>query len=1174
MGVRRRRVRSYDAAMTCGSCGSDAPARARFCPACGHPLVARHDERRVATVLFADLVGFTRLSEGADPEHVKNLVDRCFEQLAADIVSYGGQVDKVIGDALVAIFGAPVAHEDDAERAVRAALRMQEHLDQLRTEATIDVQMRVGVNTGEVLVGALRAGGDYTAMGDVVNTASRLQSIAQPGQVVVGPATYAATARAIEYEPLGALSVKGREETVDAWHAIGAVAPPGFRRARPLTPLVGRDDEMILLGASLTTTVTRRRTHFILMVGEAGVGKTRLAAELGRTAEEEHGARVLTGHCIPYGESDAWYPIAAMIASACSVGLEDDTEDQRAGAHRETAAVLGLAPSDPEVGRITDGLLHIMGKPSNLETVDPGRAHEDSLRAVLSFTAALAEQRPLVLILSDLHWADTELLDFLPRLLQHLSGLSVMLLATARTEFADEWTPPPGRHNVVNVHLDPLDECDADELLAALLPNTPVEVRTALRDRSGGNPFFVEELAAMAGEDGAGATTELPATLHGLVAARLDRLRPAERAVLEDAAVIGASGPVNLVEVLATSHGFDTTETLSALADAGLLDLDDGEFSFRNELTREIAYGTLTKAERARRHNLLAKTLAHEGERTGRIEEVMDRLGYHFNLAASLLTELGTGSGVPPEMAREASSFLARAARRAEQREDWKSAERHLNGAIPLVAPAEREELLALHLARARARAEQRATPGARHDLATVERLARELGDDRAQAGATTILGDVQYKEGDLPTASDTLDRAVAQWRVIGDEAGLAEALRFSGMTALFRGNTDKAAVDIDEALSLFRRCDDRRGEAWALQNLAWLSFIQGEYDIAEARLETSAVTFTELSDWGGVSWALGLLAWVRYTQGRMEEARDLATRMEREAGELGNRWARSMMNVLLANIGIWTGDPDTATGKAQDAAEVFRSLGDPWGELQAMSPLILAQTLSGRYDRAVALIDEVETVGFQILDDAMSMMPGLIRVAIAVMAGVDGAYLIATESLGDLDGKRFINDEQRMLLGLAALQAGKVDIGRDLLVRARSLAFGAGSDVANEVALGMALVASDRPADALALCAEIEPALVTYADRFRHALVGAFAHARCNDAVAAERELTRAMTIIDGTGSVLDRAIAQLAAAAIWGPSARADAATAEAAGLLDCGGVDPVGWKRLFALMAPPAA
>ena len=842
---------------------------------------------------------------------MKNIVDRTFERLAADVVAYGGQVDKVIGDALVAIFGAPVAHEDDAERAVRAGLRMQERLEQLNRDAGTDLRMRIGINTGEVLVGALRAGGDYTAMGDVVNTASRLQTIAAPGQVVVGPVTHSATDRAVRYEPLGALSVKGREEAVDAWQAVAAIAPPGFRRARPETPLVGRDDDLVVLRASLTTAVTRRRTHLVMVVGEAGVGKTRLAAEIGREAEDGYDARVLTGHCIPYGETDPWYPIASMITAACCTTLDDDAEVLRHALHRSVGQTFATRPDDPEIGRLTDGLLALMGKALPSDAVDPGRAREESLRAVLSYFAALAEERPLVLILSDLHWADPDFLEFLPRLLQRLSGLPVMVLATARSEFADEWSPPPGRHNMVNVHLDPLDDRDTDALLVALLPDTPGTVRDALRDRSGGNPFFVEELAAMAA-DSDGSPTDLPATLHGLVAARLDRLPASEHAVLEDAAVIGTAGPIALLEVLGATHAVDARAALGELARAGLLDVADDEYSFRNELTREIAYGTLTKAERARRHGVLAKHIAMEGERTGRIEEVMDRLAYHFNLAASLLTELGTGAGLPAGHAHDAASFLSRgttAPSSARTGSRPRSTCRTRSRSSTARSSAER---LGLHLLRARARAEQRDTPGARHDLAIVDRLAREADDRRSLACAGTILGDVQYKEGDLPEATATFERAIAEWRAIGDSYGLAEALRFAGMTALFRGHHAVAARNIEEALALFRSVHDLRGEAWALQNLAWIAFIDGEYTKAEIRLETSAATFAEVGDWGGVSWALGLLAWVRFNQ--------VARRGPRPRGPhgAGSRRARqplggAMMRVLLANIAMWTGDPERA---------------------------------------------------------------------------------------------------------------------------------------------------------------------------------------------------------------------------------------------------------------------
>ena len=318
----------------------------------------------------------------------------------------------------------------------------------------------------------------------------------------------------------------------------------------PETPLVGRDDELVVLRASLTTTVTRRRTHFIMLAGEAGVGKTRLAEEIGREASDQSDARVLTGHCIPYGESDAWYPIGAMVAAALCVDLRDDIEVQSAAALRTVTDVLGTRAVAPELARIAEGLLTLMGKDPRSD-VDPGRAHEDALRAGLTFLHGLADQRPLVLILSDLHWADPELLEFLPRLLQRLSGTPALLVATARAEFADEWSPPPGRHNAVHVHLDPLSDEDTDTLLGHLVPDASPEVRTALRERSGGNPFFVEELAMMAADSDGHATTELPATLHGLVAARLDRLPATEHTVLEDAAVIGMKGPITLVETLA-----------------------------------------------------------------------------------------------------------------------------------------------------------------------------------------------------------------------------------------------------------------------------------------------------------------------------------------------------------------------------------------------------------------------------------------------------------------------------------------------------------------------------------------------------------------------------------------------------------------------------------------------
>src|SRR5207248_2793985 len=598
-------------------------------------LVTRPDERRVATVLFADLVGFTTFSESADPEHVKNLVDRCFERLVADVTAFGGQVDKIVGDAIVALFGAPVAHEDDAERAVRAALQMQRTLATIRQDLRVSAEMRVGVNTGEVLVGAMRAAGEYTAMGDVVNTASRLQAAARPGQVIVGPLTHEATRRVVRYEPLGALVVKGREEAVEAWTAEEVIALPGQRPKQTRAALVGRDPEMSLLRRMLDAALNRQRAQLVLLFGEAGVGKSRLAVELAAMAYEERSATVLKAPCLPYGEANVWWPIAEAIRNTCGVELE--------------------------------------------------------------------------------------LVD---RLLGALRALPFMLVATARPELEERWTPAPGRHNTAVLHLDPLDgEATTALVEAHLKEHATPELVAELRDRSGGNPLFIEELAALIrdsdsaiGADGARAfdSGDLPVTLRGLVAARLDALAAVDRAVLEDCAVVGSSGPVEAVVGLGDAQSISGAErALTALADRDLVVLEDGEFAFKSELIREVAYGTLTKAERARRHAALGGWLADR--RRGEDDEPVDPIAYHFGIAAELVSELGRVEGVRADLRARAVGALAHAAERAEEVEAWLRVQRRYEQALAVLPDDGSEPTRSrLRLARAQARVEQRDLAGAR----------------------------------------------------------------------------------------------------------------------------------------------------------------------------------------------------------------------------------------------------------------------------------------------------------------------------------------------------------------------------------------------------------------------------------------------------------------------------
>nr|MBA2283440.1 AAA family ATPase [Acidimicrobiia bacterium] len=424
--------------VTCRSCGAVGVAGARFCATCGQPLTQRADERRVVTVLFADLVGFTALAERRDPEQVKNLVDRCFERLAADVADFGGRVDKFVGDAVLALFGAPLAHEDDAERAVRCALRMQRTLSDWREGTGADeLQLRVGINTGEVLVGALRAGGDWTAMGDVVNTASRLQTMAEPGTVVVGPDTHAATLDAVRYTPLGELRTKGREGLVEAWVAVEPIALPGHRTRRADVPIVGRDLELGLIGSVIEAAVKRRRAATVVVVAEAGMGKSRLVEAAAERAACEHGMAVWEGRCVPYGEANVWWPVAEAVRQGCGITTEDPLATAERLAVVAVTAALEMPDRAPEVKRIVTGLLYLMGYEVSLRDIDPLRAREEAMRSVLGFVEALTHTRPVVLVVSDLHWADDLVLETIAALLDRLRGAPFVVVASARLELQD-----------------------------------------------------------------------------------------------------------------------------------------------------------------------------------------------------------------------------------------------------------------------------------------------------------------------------------------------------------------------------------------------------------------------------------------------------------------------------------------------------------------------------------------------------------------------------------------------------------------------------------------------------------------------------------------------------------------------------------------------------------------
>lgn len=1151
--------------MTCPACGAPVPDGARFCSECGQRLIVTADERRFVTVLMADLVGFTALSAASDPEQVKRLVDACFEALVGDIVDFGGHLDKLVGDEIVALFGAPVAHEDDAERAVRAALRMHETLAALAPSLGIQVQMRVGVNTGEVLVGAMRAGGDPTVMGDAVNTAQRLEKLAAPGEVIVGPATFTATRASIRYDELGPQGLRGREEPVDAYRAIEAPAPPGRRRGREQAPLLGRDAEVTTLEQVVAMATRRRRAQLVLLSGEAGVGKSRLARELGLLAARDFDAEVLTGQCVPYGDANVFVAVAEALRRACDCENADDDPniDLRARVLERVSNALELPPDAAETERMVEGLLYLIDGITR-PGVDPTRARDDALRSTIAFFGVLASERPLVLTLSDLHWASDEALELCNRMLASLHDRPFVLVATTRPGLDERWTPAAGKHNELALHLDPLDHDATAALVRALLcGDADDETVDFLLERSGGNPFFVEELVAFVQESrDSDRLHELPATLHGLVAARLDALEPSERSLLEDCAIVGAGGSIAAVLVLAGRA--DGRRLLDDLAERDFLVLDHDEFHFKSELIREIAYGTLTKAERARRHAVVAPVLAARGE------QAIDQAAHHLATAAELVDELGAVDGVPHDVRAQAISTLMQAAERDESVESWRGAERHHDRALALLGPENTETRRTALLGRARARVNRRVLDDARDDAMDALMAAREADDRRAEAYALTLLGEGEAATGAYDVAEQTFGDALAVWRELDDESGAANVLRGLGMTHLFRGDLGQAERFVSESLGSFRSSGNQRGAAWALQNLAWISFSHGNIARAESRLEESADLFGELGDWGGLSWAYGLLAFVRYNQGRLEEAAAIAEHIAIEGRETGNRWAVGMMDVLLANVALWSGRTRECIERGGEAIELFREIGDRWGEVMSTGSLVRAHGELGQDDEYAATLARYYEVAHSMPDEGMHSIPTLVEASVQLQRGnaAEALELLLTVDPGDDDDLGAADGLEA--IGLARLQLGDVDGAIDTFEGPYANATADGPKLAVGCRLALAYAVAHRCDDTRRVLEEMsERSGGTYSDRMIALWAESLVHVQTG-AGEGRGSVDAAHAIATGTDARLEHALAALARASVFealrddeAPAAREDAERQ-----LESLGITGSGWRRVFDL------
>jgi class 3 adenylate cyclase len=618
----------------CSACGQENPEIARFCLACGNPLQnssAKPDaERRVVSVIFVDLVGFTARAERLDPEDVHAILTPYHDGVRREIQSFGGVVEKFIGDAVMAVFGAPIAFGDDAERAIRAALAVRDSVREMNErDAQLDLQLRIAVNTGEALVSLTTRPelGESMIAGDVVNTASRLQQAAPVNGILVGEETYAATRDAIVYEPAPPVVAKGKTEPLEVWLAIRPATAVGERRLSS-QPLVGRVSELEALSGIWERMVEERRPHLVTVLGATGVGKTRLGVEFASLVGDL-GGRTVRGRSLPYRDSSAYGAFASQLKQLCGI-FESDPLDVGIRKLRETVGTL----LGDDTSAVAEHLAILLGLDAEGSIAD----RETLFFSVRGFVEAAARDRPLVLVFEDLHWADEGLLDLVDMLAARLRDVPVYLLVLARPELLDArpaWGG--GLPSYTALQLEPLAGPDARELATHLLmrfPRSQIEERAALfAETAEGNPLFIEQLAAAVTETSAALDASLPTTVRGIVAARLDALPPAERVVLLDAAVQGKVFWRGALERMA-----DDTERLSeSLAALERRDLvrrervssieGEHQYMFKHVLIRDVAYDLLPRGRRQERHAQCAQFLE---EATAEVGEAGAALARHW----------------------------------------------------------------------------------------------------------------------------------------------------------------------------------------------------------------------------------------------------------------------------------------------------------------------------------------------------------------------------------------------------------------------------------------------------------------------------------------------------------------------------------------------------------------
>ncbi len=985
--------------MSCRSCGASLGADARFCAACGTPVAAGLNvtqespeigrERKVATMVFADLVGFTSLNESSDPELVQALVTRAFDRLSAEVARYEGTVEKFAGDAMLAVFGVPTAHEDDAERAARAALEMQSAMGELaaelRGEGRQELALRIGIETGEVLVDLGRATGerDRIVTGDAVNTAARLQQVALPGAIVVGPFTYAATRDVVEYEELPPTALKGKALPVAAWRAVAVKARRGG--VRPSlgieAPLIGREEEISLIKEAVRRTVSDRRPHLVTVIGSAGVGKSRLTWELEKYLDGLPDTFYWRkGRCLAYAQAS--FSALADAVKADARILDDDAPATAAAKLEARVGELGSA-GDPTLLRAVEALL-ALGPATSL-----GR--DQLFDAWRRYLELLARENPLVLVQEDIHWADEGLLDFIEYIARWAEG-PIVLLCLARHELLElRPTWGGGMPNATSIVLEPLDAAESAQLVDALLAGgLPAELRDRVVTLADGNPLFTEELVRMFVDRGVlrfgdgrwqlarpVEEVEIPGSIHAVLAARLDGLPPAEKRAAQNAAVVGRIFWDALISHLSRQGTSATGEVLrrlrvkelvvprqpSALAGAA-------EFGFRHVLIRDVAYDSLPKRDRAAKHLDVARWA--EETLADRQDEMVELLAAHYLAALRYEEEFAAPeSDRLRDLRHKTYTYARRAGGRADALSNKEHAARWFRVAVEeariLDLPARERAAVAVEYAEAasghephetiraaledalalmtalpeRTAADEQQAAEIRIHLAFYVYVADEVEASReivqagidalepgpptpGRAGLRARLGWTYWRAGPLAAAPPILREAIEEARACGAQDVERMALHDLAVATGMLGDATESLALVELSMELARGANDRALMSRCYINVPAIRFTNGETSEQIMPLFVEGLDIARRSmDHAKISWIGQNIADLLSLEGRIEEALAYAEEAIANAGSVGDQQRLANCLAQRAFVRLERGDRTAARSDVDESRRI-----------------------------------------------------------------------------------------------------------------------------------------------------------------------------------------------------------------------------------------------------------